>query len=276
MEVEARASTARCPYCASPQVIERQSAGDRTRPLFGLGFSLPRSRALAAAAAWKRSKRVFAPGAFNRASLDEIRGVYLPVYLYCAEAHATYAADIGETYTTGTGKNRRTRTDWFRRSGVYSTYVDDLVVSASQGLPQEVVNQVAPFQTTELRRYTPKLIAGWACEEPTLTPDEALPVARQQASDRVSKKVGKFLPGDRSRILDCQVTVHNEHAALTVVPLWILAVRYHDEKPPARVVVNGQTGKTYGQAPTSWLRVAMAILLVLLLGAGIYVYFTST
>jgi hypothetical protein len=48
------------------------------------------------------------------------------------------------------------------------------------------------------------------------------------------------------------------------VPIWVLAVRYRPDRPPARLLVNGQTGRVTGKAPTSWVKIALLLVTVAL------------
>ena len=44
-----------------------------------------------------------------------------------------------------------------------------------------------------------------------------------------------------------------------LVPVWVLAVRYRDDRRPLRVVINGQTGAIAGKVPLAWWKVALAL-----------------
>ncbi len=48
------------------------------------------------------------------------------------------------------------------------------------------------------------------------------------------------------------------------MPLWVLALRYSEKKPPFRLLINGQTGRTFGKAPMSWLKVGIAVAVALM------------
>ena len=54
-----------------------------------------------------------------------------------------------------------------------------------------------------------------------------------------------------------------EHLALTLLPVWVLPVRYAPDKPVVRLLVNGQTGRVFGDPPRSWLKIALAVGLAL-------------
>lgn len=264
--------TASCPYCASPSVIERPASADRPNPAFVLTFAhgdeLPR-RALSR---WVHRQSIFADSALRRARVEDLRGIYVPGYLYSAVARSTYHAEIGEnyteTYTTTDSKGRtvtrtRTRTEWRPLSGHHIGYVTDVVVTASAGLPNGELEAVEPFDLRMLRRYDPALISGWIAEEPSRTRDECLAMARGEASARTGRQLDAFMPGDSHRDLQYSTTVEWEAMDPVLIPVWVLAVRYRPDQPPLRVVVNGQTGEAAGKAPLSAWKITVAVLLAL-------------
>ncbi|MCC6874659.1 MAG: hypothetical protein IT378_10180 [Sandaracinaceae bacterium] len=278
--VEAHERTANCAYCASPNVVARPPSRDRPSPSFVLGFVVPHEHALETARRWVK-RPLFAPRAFRRAVPSEIRGLYAPAYLYSAAAYTSFSASIGENYTvtetyttTVNGKTvirtrTKTVTEWRSLSGQHATYVSDRVVTASRGIPNDQLEAIEPFDLRALHRFTPKIISGWAAEEPSMAVAECVALARREAVDAVGRELGRFMPGDSHRNLQWQTRVDQEDLALALLPIWVLPVRYAPDKPPVRLLVNGQTGSLYGKAPVSWMKVTLAILLVVALIAAL-------
>jgi len=275
--VEPQLRTAHCPYCDSPAVIERPPSVDRPDPSFVVGFVLDEKAARARVAAWLRSRGPFTPGAFKKAAPHKTRAVYLPVYLYGVVARTSFAADIGENYTeqqrytTTDAKGRAvvrtrtvTRTEWRELAGEHAGYVIDVMVTASGGLPNAALAAIEPFDLRALRRYTPAVLSGWIAEEPSLDRASCLELARAEAAAEVTRRLEAFMPGDSHRNVRPRMDFHDEMLDLVLVPLWVFAVRPDADKPPIRIVVNGQTGKLEGKVPTSAARVLAAIGLALL------------
>ncbi len=65
------------------------------------------------------------------------------------------------------------------------------------------------------------------------------------------------------RGLDYQTEFEEESADLTLLPMWVFAMRFAPEKPPVRLLVNGQTGEVWGRAPTSWAKIAIIAAVIL-------------
>jgi hypothetical protein len=279
--------TAKCPYCASPAVVERPADPSRPDPTFVIGFVIPKDKALSQARAWIR-RPLFAPGAFRSAEPSDLRGLYLPAYLYTAIAQAQYSAEIGENYTvtetytttdskgnTVTRTRTRVETEWRSLTGNWSAYVDDILVTASRGLPDVELDGIEPYDLRTLARFNPSILAGWIAEDPSIVPAECQARARVEIEEHIGRRLSAFMPGDKHRSLQYQWQTQHEDLELIMLPVWVLAVRYAKDKPPVRLVVNGQTGQVHGRSPLSWPKIislslfaiAMIVAIALVMGS---------
>jgi hypothetical protein len=162
-----------------------------------------------------------------------------------------------------------TKTEWRSLSGQHAAYVSDIFVTASRGIPNHELDAIEPFDLRALHRYTPKVVSGWIAEEPSLLQQQCYALAREEALAEVGRRLNEFMPGDSFRGLQYQSQLHEENAVLSLVPIWVLAVRYRPDKPPVRMLVNGQSGRLYGKQPISWIKVTLAVLAVLALIAAV-------
>ncbi|AUX32329.1 hypothetical protein SOCE836_044660 [Sorangium cellulosum] len=284
LRVEADQRTAVCPFCASPSVVERPPSNDRPSPHFVLGFSMARESAQGAVTAWLGKRSLFVQSSVKKGTIDAIRGVYTPAYLYSAMAQTRYAAQIGEnyqeteTYTTTDDKGNTvtrtrvvTRTEHRHLEGQHATYVMDVLVVASRGVQNAELEAIEPFDLRTMRRYTPAVLSGWVAEEPTMTQAECYALARREALEKVGRDLPGFMPGDSHHGLTHETRLDQETLELIYVPLWVLAIRHDPREPPFRVLINGQTGAIHGKAPLSWVKIALAVLLAILLLAAPFV-----
>lgn len=280
--VEPSLRTMRCPYCAAPSVVERPPVPGVPEPTFALGFTVTHAAAREHVARWLSARGPFTRSGIRAAKPGEVRGVYVPAYLYSVLAHTRFSASIGEDYqetetytTTENGKTVTrtrtvTRTEWRPLRGDVSGYVADVLVTASTGLRNDELEALEPFDLRGLARYTPALVSGWVAEEPSLTLEQCMAQARKEAVERVGRTLARFMPGDSHRDLRHDSRLEWEALDVCLLPVWVLAVRYAEDAPPLRVLVNGQTGEVVGKAPLSAWKVAAAVLVVLVLGALAY------
>ena len=224
-----------------------------------------------------RGSSLFAPTAFRQAKVEDIRGIYVPAYLYSAVAHSSYQASIGENYTvtetytttdsqgrTVTRTRTRTETEWRSLSGRHASFVSDYVVTASRGLSNPELEAIEPFDLRALHRYGTTLVSGWATEEPSVAEAQCMAMARQETLEGIGRELSSFMPGDKHSDLRYETQLSNEDLELLLLPVWVLPVRYADDAPMVRLLVNGQTGEVSGKAPVSKLKVTLAILAAVL------------
>jgi hypothetical protein len=274
--------TLTCPYCASPNFAEREPAAGVPDPRFVVGFIGDAEVARRAIDRWLGSRSWFADPALRRATVEDLRGVYVPAYLYSAVAHTSYSAQIGEHYseeetytvTGADGKTRTetrtvTRTEYRSLAGTHVGYVTDVVVSASGGLENAELARVEPFDLRQMRRFQPALVAGWIAEEFSRPLAECQQASRAEALEQIGGKLRRFMPGDSYSDLAWRTNVAWESMEPVLVPAWVLALRYRPNKPALRVVINGQTGKIVGRAPLSWWKITLAIAVVVAIVAAI-------
>jgi hypothetical protein len=277
MSIGSEQRTERCPFCDAPSVVTRPPAAGRPQPVFALGFVVEREDAARAVNDWIRKRRM-APFGLTPAAAERIAGIYLPAYLYSATAQSQYKASIGEQYRRiglkrnddgGLSIGRREETEYRDLSGRRVAYVSDILVTASRSLSNEEVESIEPFDFTRLRRYSPVLVAGWTSEEPSLTPERCLHLARTEAKATVHRSLYGFMPGDEVRSLEHQTEFTDESIDLTLVPVWTFAMRYQPDKPAIRVLVNGQTGRVGGVIPFSWAKLGLVAAIIVLAAAGL-------
>lgn len=271
-----------CPYCASPSVVERPPSANRPAPSFVVGFVVDHDRAAAAVRDWINSSSIFARSDFKQAAPELTRGVYLPAYLYGAIADSNYSARIGEnyteteTYTTTDSKGNTvtrtrtvTKTEYRSLSGQHSTYIVDIVVTASAGVTNDALEAVEPFDLRALRRYDPSFISGWLAEDPSRSKDDCFQLSHDESVEKVGHMLHDFMPGDSHRNLEFETHLSQEVIDLVLLPVWSFAVRYAENQPPVQILVNGQTGRVGGKVPISVVKVITAILVGIAVFAGV-------
>jgi hypothetical protein len=267
--------TARCPYCDSPSVIDRPATPDRPDPVFVVGFSVDRNEATGRMRRFIARKKLAPPGLRGKAA-EKVSGVYLPTYLYSAISSSSFHAMIGEDYYVTevkrdskgrTSVRRKRKTEYYDLRGPHHAYVGDVVVTASRGIPNDEIEAIEPFDLGDLRRFSPSTVSGWVSEEPSLTREECLQLARRESTGKLRDVVRRFMPGDSCRGLETRTALTEEAVDLVLLPVWVFAIRYRDDRPPIRILVNGQTGKAWGKIPVSWKKIAVIAAAVLGLAA---------
>lgn len=193
-----------CVFCSSPSVVERPEAEAGPRPAFTVGFVQPEEDVRRHVARWLKSRSIFCPGDIRKANVEDLKGVYLPAYLYSAVSRTDYSAEIGEdyqeteTYTTTNSKGETvtqtrvvTKTEWRSLHGTRVANITDVLVTASRGIANEELAGIRPYDWRALKRFSPAMVAGWLAENASIDPGECFRMAREEAEARAASA----LPG---------------------------------------------------------------------------------
>ena len=252
-----------CPYCGSP--IQRENVHTATKrvPVDGvLPFLVERSTVQGNLKEWVKS-RWFAPGDFKkRGAQGKFNGVYLPYWTFDSLTFNAYSGERGENYTVrvGTGKNKRTetRTRWYPASGRFLRFFDDVLVVASQGLPENYIIALEPWPLTQCVPFTQQYLAGYLARTYDIELDRGFEKGKKRIDAEILSDVRGRIGGDKQRVH----SVKSRYDAVTykhlLLPVYLMTYRFKNK--PYQIFVNAVTGEIQGQRPYSWVKILMAVL----------------
>lgn len=262
----------RCDFCGSPSIVPVDDLKDAITPESLLPAEIPNSQVRDQLRQWYRS-RWWAPNKLKRSALtDTLHGIYLPYWTFDAHVDARWTAESGyyyyvtESYRDSNGKTatrqvRKTR--WENSAGRLSHFFDDDAVPGTVGVHAELLRKVEPFPTTsDLKPYEPAYVRGWTVERYQVDLRLASTVSKQQMDAAIRQLCSREVPGDTQRNLQVSPTYQGRTFKHVLVPVWLVTYTYG--KKNFQVVVNGYTGKMAGEHPLSWVKIALAVLAVLI------------
>ncbi|MFN0204418.1 MAG: hypothetical protein ACKVTZ_23065 [Bacteroidia bacterium] len=279
--VETKQVNTSCPFCGSTSVNEEAMKTNVIQPVGVLPFTISHKKALDMFKAWI-GEGWFHPNDLGEiARLDKIRGIYLPFWTYDAFTESSWTAEAGyyyyetETYTDSEGR-RQTRqvqkVRWVPTSGYYEYFFDDVLIVASKGLPQDVLDKINDFKLEKIVNYDSQYLMGWDCEVYQMDLKEGFKRADKRMDESLYALCSKQVPGDTQRYLQ----VSSRKSALTfkhiLLPIWIAAYTYNGKI--YQFVVNGQTGSITGEKPYSTVKIFFAILAAIIIVA-LFLYFAN-
>jgi LSD1 subclass zinc finger protein len=281
-------SSIRCPFCDSTYVIRMPDEERRKhRPEFVIGFAVTKEQAAEKFFEWLGKNSWFRPGDLRNAAItDKQQGVYLPFWHFTLGTRSEWSARVGEfwyrteyyTVEVNGKRERRSRvvqeTEWWPLNGIFRKYYSGYMVSASKGLPQNEALAIQPYRLGSLMRFRPHYLAGWLVEEYSIERNEALGVAKSEFMSREKDAISRFMPGDVVSGLSVYTHFDEGDTDLILLPVHILTYKYRDKI--FRFMVNGQTGKVYGEKPWSGRRITALVIgiAVLILAAVLFVILT--
>jgi len=255
----------RCPFCGTA-VVALQSSKKALKPRSLLPFKFSRDRALARFRAWV-SSLWFAPSRLKTdAGAGRLDGVYIPHWTFYADTSSSYRGERGddhtemETYQTDDGQTLTrtvTRTRWQAVSGNVSSHFDDVLVLASQSLPENQARDLAPWDLQNLVPYDDGFVSGFRVESYQIDIAAGFSRAQGLMAEEIVDVVRKDIGGDHQRVHSVETSYSSTTFKYILLPVWISSYRYGDRI--FRFLVNGRTGEVQGERPWSWLKVGLAV-----------------
>lgn len=273
-----------CPFCASPLVIDLHNTRKILKPHYVLPFAIEEKAAVNNFRNWLGSLW-FAPGDLlqkvKEQSAQQLKGIYIPYWSYDTDTVTSYRGLRGEYYYvtehyTDSNRKRQTRqvrhTRWHPASGTVYCIFRDILVSASDSLPQHMANRLEPWKLDQLRSFKEQYLSGFRSETYRTEVTAALETAKQKMDPRIYSAICNDIGGDTQTVEHYESRYDNLAVKYILLPVWISAYRYNGRL--YRFVVNACTGEVSGDRPWSWVKISLAVLLGLVL-IGAVVYFAS-
>ena len=264
-----------CPFCATP-VVTDTGTHRQIKPRGVLPFALSEPAARKAMTAWL-GKLWFAPGGLQDYARKgrRMQGIYVPYWTFDADTTSRYRGERGTVYyvtrtVTRNGETRQVREQrvrWRPVSGRVARFFDDVLVLASKSLPKRYTDALEPWDLTRLVPYQPEYLAGFRAEAYQIELRDGFAEARAKMDRQIERDVRFDIGGDRQRIRSIDTNVSDVTFKHVLLPVWMAAYKYRGKT--YRFVVNGQSGRVQGERPWSAWKIAAAVVLGLVVAAGI-------
>ena len=237
-----------CPYCGNQVVMQGQFSG-ALKPDLVIPFKLDKKAAKEALKKHFMGKK-FVPKAFlaeNR--LDEIKGVYVPHWLFSCDAvvNATYQAEKYKHWSDS--KNEYTETTAYNvyRSG--SIGFDNVPVDGSTKMPDDLMESIEPFNINEAVPFNTAYLAGYLADKYDVDVNQSMGRANQRIQASALNAFEDTVEGyDSVSPIQAAMQVANGSYKYALYPVWILNVKWKGQNHT--FAMNGQTGKFVGNIPT--------------------------
>jgi DNA-directed RNA polymerase subunit RPC12/RpoP len=278
--LEGASHSSECPFCATP-VVTDTGTHRQIKPKALLPFAISESDARASMGKWL-GKLWFAPNGLKEYARKgrKMQGIYVPYWTFDADTQSTYVGERGtEYYVTRTvtrdGKQEQVREQkvrWSPASGRVARFFDDILILASKSLPKRYTDALEPWDLEALEPYRPEFLAGYGAEGYTVELEEGYDQARDVMDSQIRSDVRRNIGGDRQRIHQINTSVSDVTFKHILLPIWTAAYKFRGKS--YRFVVNGRTGEVKGERPWSIWKIAIAVVVVAIIG-GVIAYFVA-
>ena len=243
---ESTAATA-CPFCGNPIVLTGRLSGD-LKPDYVIPFKLDKKAAEAALRNHMKGKRLL-PNLFRSENrISEVKGVYVPFWLFDADAdaHIRYHATRIRTWSDRDYDYTETQHYAILRSGDLSfTHVP---VDGSSRMPNDLMESIEPFTMSDAVPFKTAYLAGYVADKYDVDAQKSIQRAnervRQSTEDAFTQTVTGY---DSVKMENSSIQLHGGKAKYALFPVWVLSTSWQGNN--YIFAMNGQTGKFVGNLP---------------------------
>lgn len=244
---DATTAATSCPYCGNPTIVPGQFSGTLMPDLI-VPFQVDKEAAKAALREHFKGKKLL-PRAFSSENhLDEIKGVYVPFWLFDADANADLAFNATRVRTWSDRNFNYTETRYYKlyRSG--SVRFENVPVDGSLKMPDEVMESLEPFDTSRAVPFKKAYLTGYFADRYDVSAEDSLGRANERVKNSTLQAFSQTTDGYVGvSSAGTNLRLFNTRTKYALLPVWILNTSWNGKN--YQFAMNGQTGKFIGDLP---------------------------
>ena len=254
-----------CVYCKNTAILKNKLVGE-FNPSMVIPFHLTKEDAVAAFTKFRKGKPL-APKEFtDPKNIDEIRGIYIPFWLFDYSVDGTLNAEGKKVATWTSGDYIYTKTDIYNvvRSG--SMNFNKIPVDGSTRFADDLMNSIEPFDYKGLVDFDYSYLSGFLAEKYDVDSNKAGNDALNRAYQTTTSQFKSTINGYSSvNVRNTNYRPVSSKSDYALLPVWLLNIKYKDKLYP--FAMNGQTGKMIGDIPVDKKK---AVIIAILTFIGVF------
>ena len=265
---ESLASTT-CPYCSNNIILTDRLAGE-LKPDYIIPFKYDKKAAKEALRKHFSGKSLLPKVFSSENHLDEVKGIYVPYWLYDAKAVAEGTYKMTKVRTWSDLNYNYTETNHytaFRRGNV--TFIK-VPVDAARSIPNEITESLETFDYSGLSEFKTAYLSGYYANRYDVSSDECIKRAQERIKQSAESELRETVKGYSTvSPISGKTTLTDLSIKYALFPVWILNTTWRGKQ--YTFAMNGQTGKFVGDLPVDkWIYWKWRLLYSGLIGAALF------
>lgn len=243
---ENMAATA-CPFCDNPVVMMGQLSG-ALKPDIVIPFKLDKNAAKAGLQKHLTGKRLLPKIFKDQNHIDEIKGVYVPFWLFDTEADAQVRYRATKVRSWSDSDYDYTETSHFlvRRGG--SIAFEHVPVDGSSKMADDLMESIEPYSFADAVDFRTAYLAGYLADKYDVTAEQSIERANERVKRSTEEAFASTVKGYATVTTESSsIKLRGGKAKYALYPVWILNTTWNGNK--YTFAMNGQTGKFAGDLP---------------------------
>lgn len=236
-----------CPFCGNRVVITSKFSGD-LRPDLVVPFKLKKEDALKALENHYKGKRLLPKVFKDKNHLEEIKGVYVPFWLFDADADVKALYDATKVRRWSDNDYNYTETSHYHVHRHGDLGFDRVPVDGSESVDDTLMESLEPFDLREAVDFQTAYLAGFFANRYDVDAEACIPRAHERIKVSASSAIRDTVRGYESVNTQREdIQLYNGKVSYALLPVWLLSTSWEGQN--FLFAMNGQTGKLVGDLP---------------------------
>ena len=244
---DANTAATSCPFCDNPIVMMGQFSGS-LKPDLVIPFKLDKKAAKEGLMKHLTGKRLLPKIFKDQNHIDEIKGVYVPFWLFDTDVDAKVRYKATKIRTWSDSDYNYTQTSYYMVHRGGSVGFEYVPVDGSTKMADDLMESIEPFEISEAVAFQPAYLAGYLADRYDADSEESAPRANERVKKSVERAFEETVTGYTTVAAEnSSVQLHGGSVRYALLPVWILNTTWEGKK--YLFAMNGQTGKFVGDLP---------------------------
>ena len=244
---DANLAATACPFCGNPVVIMGQFSG-ALKPDLVIPFKLDKKAAKAGLMKHLTGKRLLPKIFKDQNHIDEIKGIYVPFWLFDTDVDAQIRYRATRVRTWSDSDYNYTETSYYMAHRGGSIGFEHVPVDGSSKMADDLMESIEPYDFSEAVDFQTAYLAGYLADKYDVTAETSI--------DRANKRVKRSTEDTFAGTVQGYTTVTTEYSSVqfrggkaryALYPVWLLNTTWNGNQ--YTFAMNGQTGKFVGDLP---------------------------
>jgi len=182
--------------------------------------------------------------------IKEIKGVYIPFWLFGADAHASFTYRATRISNWSDGDFEYTKTDFYAliRSGQIG--YANIPVDGSSKAEDNYMQSILPYDFSQLKPFEMPYLSGFFADRYDVGSEDCKPIANEYIRRSVADVFDQTATGYSSVMTErSSIQLSDGKVEYALLPVWLLTIQYNEDV--YLYAMNGQTGLFVGNLPVS-------------------------
>ena len=205
--------------------------------------------------------------------IDEIKGIYVPFWLFDAQVAANISYKGERTRTWSDAKYKYIEHNYYRIYRAGYVAFDQVPVDGSKKMADDLMESIEPFNISGAVDFQTAYLAGYLADKYDVTAEQSIERANKRVKHSTEEAFAETVKGYATVTTDnSSVQFHGGKAKYALYPVWLLNTTWNGNK--YTFAMNGQTGKFVGDLPVDkgaaarWTVMLAAVFSVVTYGAA--------